>query len=110
MDYAPPDSPAFAAIIDESRCADRNGQARRCQLVVGHPGEDLVQRNGKRLGRPVGAEPQPGTLGRRRWLAEMRTSARGSAAPARITRPLSESKRRTPGQPSRRYRSHSGET
>lgn len=44
-------------IHDEYRCEGRDGMGRRCQLVVGHGGQHVLQAVGSRLTWPVGAEP-----------------------------------------------------
>jgi hypothetical protein len=54
-DYPPPNDPWN---LSQYRCAERDGVGGRCQLVVGHSGQHMLQRNGQRLVWPVGAEPQ----------------------------------------------------
>jgi hypothetical protein len=49
--------------IDQYRCAERDGEGDRCQLVIGHDGQHVLQRAGQRLTWPIGAEPQT----RRPW-------------------------------------------
>jgi hypothetical protein len=44
------------SIIDEARCRDVDGVGGRCQIVLGHAGQRLLQRNGQRYGWPVGAK------------------------------------------------------
>jgi|SoimicmetaTmtLMA_FD_contig_41_5468316_length_381_multi_2_in_0_out_0_1 hypothetical protein len=44
--------------FDKYRCAEADGEGTRCQLVIGHNGQHVLQRNGRRLAWPVGAEPQ----------------------------------------------------
>jgi hypothetical protein len=43
--------------VDQYRCPERDGEGDRCQLVVGHGGQHVLQRAGL-LVWPVGAEPQ----------------------------------------------------
>jgi hypothetical protein len=43
-------SDLFADFVDRYRCRERDGVGARCQLVVGHDGQHLLQRDG----RPVG--------------------------------------------------------
>lgn len=50
-------SDPFADFEDRYRCRERDGVGGRCQLVVGHDGQHLLQRDGRRLAWPVGAEP-----------------------------------------------------
>jgi len=47
------------AILDRYRyrCAEVDGQGDRCQLVVGHDGRHVLQRAGRRLAWPIGAQP-----------------------------------------------------
>ena len=56
MDYPPPDTEFWARVVDESRCREVDGLGGGCQLVLGHDGQHLLQRAGKRLGWPVGAK------------------------------------------------------
>jgi hypothetical protein len=51
-------------IDDEYRCEGRDGMGRRCQLVVGHGGQHVLQAGGSRLTWPVGAEFTRGCRGR----------------------------------------------
>ena len=46
----------FADFEDRYRCRERDGVGGRCQLVVGHNGQHVLQRDGRRLAWPVGAE------------------------------------------------------
>jgi hypothetical protein len=46
----------WARVVDESRCREVDGVGGRCQLVLGHPRQYLLQRNGQCYGWPVGAE------------------------------------------------------
>jgi hypothetical protein len=39
------------------RCAEVDGQGDRRQLVVGHDGRHVLQRAGRRLAWPIGAQP-----------------------------------------------------
>ena len=43
--------------FDQYRCAEVDGVDDRCQLVLGHDGEHILQRDGRRLTWPVGAPP-----------------------------------------------------
>ena len=56
MGYPSPRDP-FADFMDRYRCREVDGEGDRCQLVVGHDGQHLLQRDGKRLAWPVGDEP-----------------------------------------------------
>jgi hypothetical protein len=55
MPYPTPSDPWN---IDQYRCAQRDGRGDRCQLVVGHHGQHILQRDGQLLVWPIGAEPQ----------------------------------------------------
>ena len=57
MSYPPPRDEFWNHIIDRYRCRERDGVGGRCQLVTGHDGQHLLQRDGRRLAWPVGAEP-----------------------------------------------------
>jgi hypothetical protein len=57
MAYPPPLS-LWDEILDRDRCHEVDGLSGRCQLVVGHPGQHVLQRAGQRMVWPVGAEPQ----------------------------------------------------
>jgi hypothetical protein len=54
-------SDLFADFVDRYRCRKRDGVGARCQLVVGHDGQHLLQRDGRRLAWPVGAQPHTRT-------------------------------------------------
>jgi hypothetical protein len=56
MAYPPPDTNFWARVVDEARCREVDGLDGRCQLVLGHDGQHLLQRDGQRYGWPVGAE------------------------------------------------------
>jgi hypothetical protein len=56
MGQQSPTSDSFADFKDRYRCREVDGLGARCQLVVGHSGEHILQRAGKRLAWPVGAE------------------------------------------------------
>lgn len=43
-------------IIDRGRCREVDGLERRCQLVVGHAGQHMLQHGGQWFTWPVGAE------------------------------------------------------
>ena len=43
--------------MDRYRCPEVDGLGSRCQLVVDHPGEHILERDGQRLAWPVGAQP-----------------------------------------------------
>jgi hypothetical protein len=55
VSYPAPSDPWNVA---KYRCAEVDGEGDRCQLVVGHDGEHVLQRGGQRLTWPIGAEPQ----------------------------------------------------
>jgi hypothetical protein len=57
MAYPPPDLEFSVRIIDRYRCAEVDGQGDRCQPVTGHAGQHVLQRDGRRLAWPVGAQP-----------------------------------------------------
>ena len=44
--------------VDKYRCGEVDGDGDRCQLVVGHNGQHVLQKAGLRLTWPVRAEPQ----------------------------------------------------
>ena len=52
--YAPPGG---LERLDMYRCAERDGEGARCQLVVGHDGQHVLQKAGERQTWPIGAEP-----------------------------------------------------
>jgi len=54
----PAASDPFDEIMDRYRCREVDGLSSRCQLVVGHPVEHILERDGRLLVWPVGAEPQ----------------------------------------------------
>jgi len=57
MGYPEPHRDFSDEILDRYRCAEIDGLGSRCQLVVGHDGQHLLERDGQRLAWPVGAEP-----------------------------------------------------
>ena len=57
MGYPEPHRDFWDEILDRYRCAEIDGLGSRCQLVVGHDGQHLLERDGQRLAWPVGAEP-----------------------------------------------------
>jgi hypothetical protein len=44
------------SILDRYRCAEVDREGGRCQLVVGHDGQHLMWRDGRRLAWPIGAQ------------------------------------------------------
>jgi hypothetical protein len=54
--YSPSSDEFWDRVVDEARCRERDGLDGRCQLVVGHRGQNMLQRNGQRFAWPVGAE------------------------------------------------------
>lgn len=56
--YPPPSDAFWADIMDRYRCAEVDGDGDRCQLVIGHDGQHVLQKAGQRLAWPVGAVPQ----------------------------------------------------
>jgi hypothetical protein len=57
MAYPSPLEAFWAVIMNRYRCAEVDGEGDRCQLVIGHKGQHLLWRDGRRLVWPVGAEP-----------------------------------------------------
>jgi hypothetical protein len=53
----PAASDPFDEIMDRYRCREVDGLSSRCQLVVGHPVEHILERDGRWLVWPVGAQP-----------------------------------------------------
>jgi hypothetical protein len=58
MSYPSPLDTFWAEIMNRYRCTEVDGEGGRCQLVTGHSGQHVLQRDGRRLAWPVGAEPQ----------------------------------------------------
>jgi hypothetical protein len=56
MAYPSPLHRLWDPIIDRDWCAEVDGLERRCQLVVGHAGQHLLQPGGQRYTWQVGAE------------------------------------------------------
>jgi len=49
MGYPEPHRDFWDEILDRYRCAEIDGLGSRCQLVVGHDGQHLLERDGQRL-------------------------------------------------------------
>ena len=56
MSYPPRRDP-FADFEDRYRCREVDGPGGRCQLVVAHAGQHILQRAGVLLTWPIGAQP-----------------------------------------------------
>jgi hypothetical protein len=54
--YPAPLDEFWHGVIDEARCREVDGLDGRCQLVLGHIGQHMLQRDGQRLTWPVGAQ------------------------------------------------------
>ena len=46
MSYPETHRDVWDAILDKYRCGERDGLGSRCQLVVGHDGQHLLERDG----------------------------------------------------------------
>ena len=56
MAYPTPLNEFWHRVVDEARCPEFDGLGGRCQLVLGHDGQHLLQRDGRRFAWPVGAQ------------------------------------------------------